>query len=391
MFLAGGPATGAARLVVNVCSRGQPFSPLWSCGLLIGVAASKGSLSAPCGPVAGPQLWRTLRAAFLPPMALWLALSCGGLRGQPFCPPWPCGRPSAVADSEGSLSAPHGPVASPQLWWTPRAAFLPPVALWPALSCGGLRGQPFCPLWPCGRPSAVADSEGSLSAPRGPVAGPQLWWTPRAAFLPPVAPWPVLSCGGLRGQPFCPPGPRGRPSAVVDSEGSLSAPCGPVAGPQLWWTPPVSGAFMIPFLILLVLEGIPLLHLEFAIGQRLRQGSLGVWSSIHPGLKGVGECQEPLHPGPGFSLPTLVPLLRLPCLFHLLPEGFKNSGPLLVTRNQTGQQRPPESWQPRAQEGPDVGDSTVTPRALPTEALGEGPGGGASHCCPGLLCLRPHT
>ncbi|XP_010132541.1 PREDICTED: sodium-dependent neutral amino acid transporter B(0)AT1-like, partial [Buceros rhinoceros silvestris] len=48
------------------------------------------------------------------------------------------------------------------------------------------------------------------------------------------------------------------------------------------------GAFMIPFLILLVLEGIPLLHLEFAIGQRLRKGSVGVWSSIHPTLKGVG-------------------------------------------------------------------------------------------------------
>lgn len=48
---------------------------------------------------------------------------------------------------------------------------------------------------------------------------------------------------------------------------------------------------MIPFLILLVLEGIPLLHLEFAIGQRLRKGSVGVWNSIHPALKGVGMCQ----------------------------------------------------------------------------------------------------
>ncbi|XP_078395629.1 sodium-dependent neutral amino acid transporter B(0)AT1-like [Cetorhinus maximus] len=48
------------------------------------------------------------------------------------------------------------------------------------------------------------------------------------------------------------------------------------------------GAFMIPFLILLVLEGVPLLHLEFAIGQRLRKGSVGVWSSIHPYLKGMG-------------------------------------------------------------------------------------------------------
>ena len=45
---------------------------------------------------------------------------------------------------------------------------------------------------------------------------------------------------------------------------------------------------MIPFLILLVLEGIPLLHLEFAIGQRLRKGAVGVWRSINPYLAGVG-------------------------------------------------------------------------------------------------------
>ncbi|KAL2080629.1 hypothetical protein ACEWY4_024422 [Coilia grayii] len=48
------------------------------------------------------------------------------------------------------------------------------------------------------------------------------------------------------------------------------------------------GAFIIPFLILLVLEGTPLLYLEFAIGQRLRSGSVGVWRSISPYLTGVG-------------------------------------------------------------------------------------------------------
>lgn len=53
-----------------------------------------------------------------------------------------------------------------------------------------------------------------------------------------------------------------------------------------------SGAFMIPFLILLVLEGIPLLHLEFAIGQRLRKGSTGVWRSINPYLTGVGRFKK---------------------------------------------------------------------------------------------------
>lgn len=52
---------------------------------------------------------------------------------------------------------------------------------------------------------------------------------------------------------------------------------------------------MIPFLILLVLEGIPLLHLEFAIGQRLRKGSVGVWRSINPYLSGVGECNLRNH------------------------------------------------------------------------------------------------
>ncbi|XP_030639132.1 solute carrier family 6 member 19b [Chanos chanos] len=48
------------------------------------------------------------------------------------------------------------------------------------------------------------------------------------------------------------------------------------------------GAFMIPFLILLVFEGVPLLHLEFAIGQRIRGGSVGVWRSISPYMVGVG-------------------------------------------------------------------------------------------------------
>uniref|UniRef100_A0A8D3BGM8 Transporter n=1 Tax=Scophthalmus maximus TaxID=52904 RepID=A0A8D3BGM8_SCOMX len=48
------------------------------------------------------------------------------------------------------------------------------------------------------------------------------------------------------------------------------------------------GAFLIPFLILLVLEGMPLLLLEFAIGQRLRKGSVGVWRAISPYLTGIG-------------------------------------------------------------------------------------------------------
>uniref|UniRef100_G3P3S3 Transporter n=1 Tax=Gasterosteus aculeatus aculeatus TaxID=481459 RepID=G3P3S3_GASAC len=48
------------------------------------------------------------------------------------------------------------------------------------------------------------------------------------------------------------------------------------------------GAFLIPYLIALVFEGLPLLYLEMAIGQRLRMGSIGVWNSISPLLGGVG-------------------------------------------------------------------------------------------------------
>ncbi|MED6291364.1 hypothetical protein CHARACLAT_022751 [Characodon lateralis] len=48
------------------------------------------------------------------------------------------------------------------------------------------------------------------------------------------------------------------------------------------------GAFLIPYLIALVFEGLPLLYLELAIGQRLRKSSIGVWTSISPMLGGVG-------------------------------------------------------------------------------------------------------
>nr|XP_046274009.1 sodium-dependent neutral amino acid transporter B(0)AT3-like [Scatophagus argus] len=48
------------------------------------------------------------------------------------------------------------------------------------------------------------------------------------------------------------------------------------------------GAFLIPYLIALVFQGLPLLYLELAIGQRLRMGTIGVWNSISPLIVGVG-------------------------------------------------------------------------------------------------------
>ncbi|KAM7063896.1 sodium- and chloride-dependent transporter XTRP3 [Molossus nigricans] len=48
------------------------------------------------------------------------------------------------------------------------------------------------------------------------------------------------------------------------------------------------GSFLVPYLIMLVVEGMPLLYLELAVGQRMRQGSIGAWRAISPYLSGVG-------------------------------------------------------------------------------------------------------
>nr|CAD7412345.1 unnamed protein product [Timema poppensis] len=50
----------------------------------------------------------------------------------------------------------------------------------------------------------------------------------------------------------------------------------------------VNRAFLIPFTVMLFLEGIPLFLVELGIGQRMRLGSLGVWNTIHPWLGGIG-------------------------------------------------------------------------------------------------------
>lgn len=53
-----------------------------------------------------------------------------------------------------------------------------------------------------------------------------------------------------------------------------------------------AGAFLIPYFIALLFEGIPLLHLELALGQYLRKGSIGAWNTISPYLGGVGTSLQ---------------------------------------------------------------------------------------------------
>ncbi|XP_043944370.1 sodium-dependent neutral amino acid transporter B(0)AT2 [Protopterus annectens] len=48
------------------------------------------------------------------------------------------------------------------------------------------------------------------------------------------------------------------------------------------------GAYLVPYLVLLLIIGIPLFFLELSVGQRIRRGSIGVWNYISPKLGGIG-------------------------------------------------------------------------------------------------------
>ncbi|XP_063694194.1 sodium- and chloride-dependent transporter XTRP3-like [Bolinopsis microptera] len=45
------------------------------------------------------------------------------------------------------------------------------------------------------------------------------------------------------------------------------------------------GAFLIPYFIMLLVEGLPMMYVEMAIGQYFRGGSVVSWEKIHPSLK----------------------------------------------------------------------------------------------------------
>ncbi|VDN60682.1 unnamed protein product [Dracunculus medinensis] len=48
------------------------------------------------------------------------------------------------------------------------------------------------------------------------------------------------------------------------------------------------GAFLIPYILMMIFEGMPLFLIELGIGQKMRTGPVGVWNAIHPYLGGVG-------------------------------------------------------------------------------------------------------
>ncbi|XP_049336248.1 solute carrier family 6 member 16b isoform X1 [Astyanax mexicanus] len=48
------------------------------------------------------------------------------------------------------------------------------------------------------------------------------------------------------------------------------------------------GAFLLLYVVLMLVVGVPLFFLELAVGQSIRQGSIGVWRHISPKLVGIG-------------------------------------------------------------------------------------------------------
>ncbi|XP_065160675.1 sodium-dependent serotonin transporter [Atheta coriaria] len=48
------------------------------------------------------------------------------------------------------------------------------------------------------------------------------------------------------------------------------------------------GAFLIPYVIMLIFGGLPLFYMELALGQFHRSGCLTIWKRICPALKGIG-------------------------------------------------------------------------------------------------------
>ena len=49
----------------------------------------------------------------------------------------------------------------------------------------------------------------------------------------------------------------------------------------------VSASFLIPYIVMLLLCGIPLFYMELALGQYFRRGALQLWKKICPLSKGI--------------------------------------------------------------------------------------------------------
>ena len=74
------------------------------------------------------------------------------------------------------------------------------------------------------------------------------------------------------------------------------------------------GAFLIPYFVMLAIEGIPIFYLELAIGQRLRKGAIGVWNQVSPLVAGIGISSAMVSLNVALYYNTIIAW----CLFYLV-------------------------------------------------------------------------
>lgn len=72
------------------------------------------------------------------------------------------------------------------------------------------------------------------------------------------------------------------------------------------------GAFLLPYAIMLLVEGLPLFYLELALGQRMQKGFLKIWSDIRPYLKGIGVGQIIVS----FQMTVYFPMVMTWCMYY---------------------------------------------------------------------------
>ncbi|XP_017779770.1 PREDICTED: sodium-dependent neutral amino acid transporter B(0)AT3 isoform X2 [Nicrophorus vespilloides] len=82
------------------------------------------------------------------------------------------------------------------------------------------------------------------------------------------------------------------------------------------------GAFLIPYFVMLAVEGIPIFYLELAIGQRLRKGAIGVWSQVSPFLSGIGISSAVVS----FNVALYYNTIIAWCLFYFV-QSFQSELP----------------------------------------------------------------
>src|SRR3989338_2789557 len=101
------------------------------------------------------------------------------------------------------------------------------------------------------------------------------------------------------------------------------------------------GAFLIPYLIVLLLIGVPLMILEFALGQKMQKGVVGAFGRINRGFTGVGfmavfvcfVVASYYAVVMGWSLVYMLGSFHSPLPWSGEPEKFFSNNVLQLTKN----------------------------------------------------------